>query len=109
MKIKFLATFDAPDSYSFSGDILTFNYGEDSDTIDLSGFTEDAKFENVSSNVNLQGSFIIRDMYWHENELYLILCQKPSNTGHWVESDWIDSQDYNSETLYIQEAQNGVN
>lgn len=95
MKIKFLATGIAPESYSFDGEKITFN-GE---TFDLSNFEEGDKFEGVEHEI--QG---IRAVERIGGELYVTLCQK-APPGHWTGQDmeYIDSTEYDANKLYIRE------
>jgi len=123
MKIKFLATAKEAD-YEFEGETVKIN-GE---ALDLSEFPQDGKFEGVEGDENR----IIRNVE-RTDDLYVTLCQSPPVTkvtyikdgksttlpvdaeapeydkkiehrgGHWTESDWIDSNDYDSNELYIKE------
>jgi hypothetical protein len=133
MKIKFLATGNAPNFYTFSGEVITVHI-EETDSFDLSDFPQDGVFVGIESDlISLPPSQLIRDVE-RTDDLYVTLCQKPPVTkityivdgkpltllaeatppeehekkiehrgGNWKESDWIDSQDYDPETLYIQE------
>jgi len=126
MKIKFLATAKEAD-YEFEGETVTIN-GEG---LDLSEFPQDGKFEAVEGDENR----IIRHIERTDN-LYVTLCQAPPVTkvtyikdgksttltgdaeapeydskiehrgGNWTESDWIDSNDYDHNELYIKEVTN---
>ena len=126
MKIKFLATAKESD-YEFEGETVTIN-GE---PLDLSEFPEDGKFEGVEGDENR----IIRNVE-RTDDLYVTLCQAPPVTkvtyikdgesttlpagaeapeydkkiehrgGNWAESDWIDSNDYDPNELYIKEVSN---
>jgi len=123
MKIKFLATAKDAD-YEFEGETVRIN-GE---TLDLSEFTKDGKFEGVEGDTDR----IIRNVE-RTDDLYVTLCQAPPVTkvtyikggksttlpvdaeapeydkkiehrgGNWTESDWIDSNDYDPNELYIKE------
>jgi len=123
MKIKFLATSKEAD-YEFNGETVKIN-GE---TLDLSEFPQDGKFEGVEGGENR----IIRNVE-RTDDLYVTLCQAPPVTkvtyikdgkpktlpadaeapeydrkiehpgGNWTESDWIDSNDYDPNELYIKE------
>ena len=126
MKIKFLATAKEAD-YEFNGESVTIN-GE---ALDLSEFTQDGKFEGVEGDADR----VIRNVE-RTDDLYVTLCQSPPVTkvtyikdgksttlpadteapeydkkiehrgGNWTESDWIDSNDYDPNELYIKEATN---
>lgn len=125
MKIKFLATNNAPD-YTIDGETITIN-GE---VLDLSEFPEGATFEGVEGD---EDNFV-RNVERTDGELFVTLCQASPVTkitymiegkpitlavdqpepetydrkiehrgGNWTESDWINDDDYNPETLYIKE------
>ena len=126
MKIKFLAT-SKEANYEFEGETVTIN-GE---ALDLSEFPQDGKFEGVEGDENR----IIRNVE-RTDELYVTICQSPPVTkvtyikdgksttlsagaeapeydkkiehrgGNWTESDWIDSNDYDPNELYIKEVSN---
>ena len=126
MKIKFLATSKEAD-YEFEGETVTINR----EALDLSEFPQDGKFEGVEGDVNR----IIRNVE-RTDDLYVTLCQSPPVTkvtyikdgksktltadaeapehdkkiehrgGNWTESDWIDSNDYDPNKLYIKEVSN---
>lgn len=126
MKIKFLATAKEA-NYEFNGETVTIN-GE---SLDLSGFPQDGKFEGVEGDDDR----IIRNVE-RTDDLYVTLCQAPPVTkvtyikdgksttlpadaeapgydkkiehrgGNWTEGDWIDSNDYVPNELYIKEVSN---
>ena len=126
MKIKFLATAKEAD-YKFEGETVNIN-GE---ALDLTEFPQDGKFEGVEGDENR----IIRNVE-RTDDLYVTLCQAPPVTkvtyikdgksttlpsdaeapeydkkiehrgGNWTESDWIDSNDYDPNELYIKEVSN---
>lgn len=107
MKVKFAATFNAPDYYEFNGKVVTAFYKGKSESIDLSGLEYGDKvygivFENLTP---LRTSHILRSVYVDQSgELFVELAQKcPQIEGHWWESDWIDSFDYDKDKLYIVE------
>ena len=123
MQIKFLATSKEAD-YEFNGETVKIN-GEE---LDLSKFPQDGKFEGVEGDENR----IIRNVE-RTDDLYVTLCQSPPVTkvtyikggksttlpadaeapdydnkiehrgGNWAESDWIDSNEYDPNELYIKE------
>ena len=96
MKIKFLATGVAPDSYRFDGEKIIIDGIE----YDLSVFKEGDKFIGLED-----GNTAIRNIYRVDGELYVTLCQKAPK-GHWRGIDkWIDSSDYDPNTLYIKEVE----
>ena len=91
MKIKFLATGVAPNVYEFDGEKIIIDGIE----YDLSVFEEGDVFEGENNH--------IRDVQRIDGELYVTLCQK-AREGHWRGIDeYIDSNDYNPDTLYIRE------
>ena len=94
MKIKFLATGVAPNVYEFDGEKITIDGVE----YELSIFREGDKF------IGLEGDNVaIRDIDRVDGELYVTLCQKAPK-GHWRGIDeYIDSNDYNPNELYIKE------
>lgn len=94
MKIKFLATGIAPESYEFQGEKIIIDGIE----YDLSVFEDGDIFEGLEGENNY-----IRDIKRIDEELYVILCQLAPE-GHWRGLDeWIDSNDYNPDNLYIRE------
>ena len=110
MKIKFLAT-----SKSYQCEIEN----ESINGFDLSEIEEGDKFIGNQQTRELG----IRDAYRQDGELHAILCQAvpvssvftapngneiPIQGGNWTESDWIDANEYDPETLYIQEVGNGL-
>lgn len=131
MKIKFLATALAPE-YSISGETITIDHDGETETLDLSGFPEGAIFEGVEFDSDMPAMFIrnvdrtSEDLfvtlcqmapvsmitYVVDGEMIHKEPQDPEpetyskkiehRAGHWKESDWIDADDYNPETLYIQ-------
>ena len=126
MKIKFLATAKEA-SYEFNGETVTIN-GE---ALDLSEFPQEGVFEGIEEDEKR----IVRNVE-RADELYVTLCQSPPVTkvtyikggesttlpadseapehdkkiehlgGNWTESDWIDSNDYDPNELYIKEVTN---
>ena len=94
MKIKFLATGIAPDEYEFEGEKIIIDGIE----YDLSELEQGDIFEGLEGENNF-----IRDAKRVDGKLYVTLCQKALR-GHWRGIDeYIDSKDYNPDTLYIRE------
>jgi hypothetical protein len=92
MKIKFIATANAPLAYRINGEKISY-YDE---TYDLSEFEEGDKLLGVDD-------FGIREIERINGELYVTLCQK-APIGHWRENDeYIDSSEYNPSCVYIKE------
>lgn len=107
MKIKFLATGDAPSLYSFDGAVVTATYNGETEAFDFSEFAEGYEYNGLKPNVlPLIYTHLVVDAKRIDGELYLTLCQKAVK-GHWAESDWIDSSSYIANTTYIVEVQNG--
>lgn len=107
MKIKFLAAGNAPDSYSFSGDVITATYRGAAETFDFSSFDTGAVFDSIELEVlPLIYTHVIPSVKRIDGELYVTLCQK-AGAGHWVESDWLNAEEYNPQTKYILEVNNG--
>ena len=101
MQVKFKAT-GRPFSYDISDETIN---GFDFAIVEHGG--------NVTPTEELREAGI-RGVERKENgELFVTLCQSPPVTkvvrgvelreGDWRESDWIDSAEYNAETLYIKE------
>jgi len=89
MKIKFLATGTAPDTYTITGETVN--------GIDLSIVEHGGKF--LGSDVTRAAG--IRDAVRDEHgELWVTLCQQVG-PGHWTESDWFDAKDYAPEAIYV--------
>lgn len=129
MKIKFLATAKSPVRYEFDVEsILSFETyvpppevieGEDpppepdpeapepetsiAEIFDLSLLAHGDQFEGVEPAVlSLPGSQVIRHAERDEfGELHVTLCQSTRGGGTWLESDWMDSADYEPGKQYI--------
>ena len=106
MKIKFEAWKSAPE-YDISGNVITAEYNGKSEIIDLSGFPEGGKWEGgeLENITELSLSNVIVDVF-DDGDIHVILCQKVPYIGHWMESDWIDADDYEKGKLYIKEVSN---
>ena len=102
MKIKFLATGNAPTHYSFAGETVTAHVNVISEDFDLSAISVGDKVTSVSvDTLDLNSGHILRDAYRDESgELYITLCQRVG-PGHWSESDWMDVSDYNSDAIQV--------
>ena len=105
MKIKFKATSKAPE-YDISGKVITATNNDEIEIIDLSEFPKGAKWQGgeLEKISDLNSLDVIFNVF-HDGELHVTLCQKipDPQTGNWVESDWIDSNDYDPNELYIKE------
>lgn len=92
MKIKFLATGSAPESYEFDNEKIKIN----DEWHDLSDFEEgDMYYGEIPG---------IRAVERIDGELYVTLCQQ-APPGHWTGRDmeYIDASEYDSNKLYIRE------
>ena len=106
MKLKFLATGQAPSVYSIQGEVITV--GEES--FDLSVLEHGDKFEGVEpETLDLPGSQVIRDAHRDDQgELHVTLCQQSPTMGHWRESEVMEAEDYVPGRVYIRQLVNGV-
>lgn len=94
IKIKFLATGNAPSLYEFDDEKIII----DSVEHDLSDFNDGDIFDGLEGDMQA-----IRTIERIDGELHVTLCQK-AGEGHWRGVyDWIDSDDYNPNKLYIRE------
>lgn len=101
MKIKILATGEAPTHYSFNNEVVTAYHNGLSESFDLSSIEFGDQFVGVSvDTLNLNMFHVIRDVYRDRlGELHLVLCQEVG-AGHWRESDEFDSEFYKPEGIY---------
>lgn len=108
MKIKFLATAESPDYYSFTGNIMYVVKDGVKEEIDFSHFESGDAYEGLElERLDMSDEQIIRDAERKiDGTLYLTLCQK-SDDGHWRESDWMDSSEYQKGKTYIKEISDG--
>lgn len=101
MKLQFLATAQAPDSYEIAVEEITAHKGEQSEEIDLSPIEEGGQFQGIElDTLELPASQVIRNAERKNGELYVTLCQQ-AGSGHWRKSEWIDADDYDPEQIYI--------
>ena len=94
MKIKFLATGNAPTHYEIDGEIIN--------GIDLSIIEYGGRF--MCNEVARQAGIRHAERDEH-GELWVTLKQE-SGSGHWRESDWIDAVDYDPDAIYIRQIDN---
>ncbi|MBY5941121.1 hypothetical protein KUW00_09480 [Halomonas sp. DP5N14-9] len=105
MKIKLLATAQAPDRYSFSQEIVVANEAGHEKAYDLSSFPEGGGFKEAEKLPS--GAQAIRCIERVNGELYVTLVQKviagqyPGRKAHWRESPIIDADDYDPNTCYV--------
>jgi len=97
MKIKLLATGQAPDYYTFSGSTATAHYEGQSDSFDFSTLQEGDVFQGVDSSLPVPA---IRNAEVVGGELRVTLCQQVG-PGHWLESGWIDSASYDPDAITV--------
>lgn len=103
MKIKFLATSKAPDSYSFDGESVTAYYAGISEEFDLSAVEEGDKFEGCQiDELPLDSNLVIRNVWRDSDGLCVLLCQS-SPPGHWRESAWINASQYSPHKRYVRQ------
>jgi len=114
MKIKFLPIPKAPSNYSFEGQKMTVSYKDKSETFDFSDLPNEFIIDDYKNSpilivdeLELRSSQICRDLHKEGGEIHLVLCQQVTIiNGNWTESDWIDSDDYDPNELYIKEVTN---
>ncbi|MEC8917100.1 MAG: hypothetical protein VX796_05710 [Pseudomonadota bacterium] len=97
MQIKVLATGIAADHYEINGDVITAFVGEESDNYDLSGLEEGDVVTEVSP---IGGIRPIRSATRENGVLKVTLCQRVG-AGHWSESGWMDSSDYDPDAVHV--------
>jgi hypothetical protein len=106
MKIRFLATPQSPDYYTFGDKTVIAHYNGQTETIDLTSFDEGAQFNSIEfDNLPLNYMFVMQNVKKENNELFVTLCQK-CESGNWTKSDWINSSDYIQGHQYIKEVTN---
>lgn len=99
MKVKFLATGNAPTHYSFDGETVTAHYVSD-EAFNLSSLGEGDRFDGVEVEaLALPAQQVIREAERVDGELYVTLCQRVG-PGNWTESDWIDAIEYDPDKVY---------
>lgn len=89
MKIKFLATGKAPDTYTIESETIN--------GIDLSIIEHGEKF---IGNDETKEAGICNAERDENNELWITL-QQEVGPGHWIESDWIETEDYDPTKIYV--------
>ena len=102
MKITVIPTGTLVTHYAFSGETITaFCKGEQED-LDLSSLVASAQFQSVVvDRLDTSSSQIIREAYRDDaGELHVTLCQGVGS-GHWEDSDVLDSANYNPDTVYV--------
>jgi hypothetical protein len=101
MKITVLPTGNAPEFYTFSGEVVTAHYKGESESFDLSSVETGGAFIDATvDTLDLPVVHIIRDVTRDEaGELHFKVCQKVG-AGHWLTGAEFDSVGYNPETIY---------
>tara|TARA_B100000678_G_C18120297_1_gene466356 strand:- start:288 stop:710 length:423 start_codon:yes stop_codon:yes gene_type:complete len=105
MKLRVMATAQAPVHYSFSGEIVVAHEEGREEIYDLSSFPEDGIFKGAEKLPS--GAQAIRGIERINGELYVTLVQKviagqyPGRKAHWRESPIIDAADYDPNTCYV--------
>lgn len=99
MKIKLLATGQSPDYYTFSGETITAHLDGLTEVYDLSGFPEGGVFQGADP---VNGVPAIRHVERDSEGLKVTLCQQVG-PGHWVESGWMDSGEYDPDAVHVQQ------
>lgn len=103
MKIKFLATGNAPDLYRFEGEVIKSFYGGKNNAFDLSVLRDGDEFLGIKSDLDLLPPLIIRNARRVDGTLYVTLCQK-SPKGDWRDAgEWINADEYDPNKMYIKE------
>lgn len=103
MKLKFLATNGPLVKYEIDGEKITITKDGGSDQLDLSEFETGDKYEGCSLSCLSRGKRVVRNVERDSNgELWVTLTQE-CGKGHWRESDWIDSEDFDPYKTYIRE------
>jgi len=102
MKIKVLATGNAPTHYSFNSDVITAHYDGLAEDFDLSVIQPDNKFTGASvDTLSLSASQIIRAAYRDESgELHVTICQQVG-PGRWEAGPEIDVADYQPDGINV--------
>lgn len=97
MQINVLATGIGPDYYAIDGDIITAFVGDESDSFDLSTLEEGDTVTEVSE---VGGVRPIRSATRENGVLKVVLCQRVG-AGHWSESGWMDSSQYDPDAVHV--------
>ena len=97
MQINVLATGIAPDYYQIDGDKITAFVGDEADSYDLSLLEEGDVVTEVSP---IRGTRPIRSATRENGVLKVTLCQRVG-AGHWSESGWMDSSDYDPDAVHV--------
>ena len=105
MKVKMLASPQAPESYSFVGERVVAKERGREEVYDLSVFPEGGAFTGAEKLPS--GTPALLDVQRVDEELIVTLAQKviagqyPNKKAHWRESPVIDSADYDPNTCYV--------
>lgn len=96
MKIKMLAVGVGPCCYSFDGSRVIVHKGRETSVYDFAGM-EDGDIAEMNQ---FGGCIPIRQAQKVSGEIHLELCQVVG-AGHWLNSDWLDSDIYDPEKVYV--------
>jgi hypothetical protein len=101
MKITVLPTGNAPEFYTFAGEVVTAHYKGESESFDLSPLETGGLYNGVEvDTLDLGAGHILRDVYRDEfGELHFKICQKVG-AGHWLTGTEFDTAAYNPEAIY---------
>lgn len=102
MKIKVLPTGDAPEYYTFNGEVVTAHKDGLSEDFDLSVIQTGDQFTGIEADtLNLNGSHILRNVYRDQlGELHISICQKVG-AGHWEAKDEFDVNQYEPSNINV--------
>ena len=108
MQVKFLATAYAPDYYEFKDETVIVGIEGKREEIDLSELRYGDRYDGIEfDSIEMYYPFVIRDIRRDESGiLHLVLCQKATE-GHWRESEWLGSNEYQKGKTYIKEISDG--
>lgn len=98
MKIKFLATAQSPQYYSFDGEVITAHNEGVSKTYDLSGLEVGDKVVEVEE---VGGVKPIRSAERTESGDLEVKLVQAVGPGHWSESDWFESEAYDPDSIHV--------
>lgn len=103
MKIKLLATGNAPEYYSISGETITAHRGAKSESFDLSAIETGGEFLGITvDTLPLNAAHILRGAYRDDlGELHVTLCQAVG-PGRWSESPEIDADVYDPDAIHAE-------
>lgn len=99
MEIKIKAVgVPTPDWYEFEGDVITVHVGDVVDSYDFTNMPNGA-FLTDAEPVN--GVTCIRDAIREEDGTLKVTLVQRVGDGHWEESDWMDSSEYDPDGINV--------